>query len=306
MSVQALTSFDPRQFFSPGSRPEVGHYRLDTQISALSVAREFSGRLDVTTADGDRISVVADVDDEFQTGFFQSSIQTPQGTGNLKAGLAQSAYAHNVGVTINGDLDEGEVTDLKKLFEKVSGIFHGFFQGQHEQATAQAVHLAEGFHGLESLSSLDLSVEIVRSVTLVSASGGTPGGAPAPAAAAAIPQSSNGTTAPTPTSDSSDATRLALPVNGEQFTSLIQQVFDALKEVRLDIEKVRRNLPDFLDKLREQLATKLLHQPDSKTADPNYPVGDVSPEHETSSDSRSLLVAYQSVTERSLSLSLQV
>lgn len=304
MSVQPQTSFDPRQFFNLGSRPEVGNYRLDTGVSALAVAREFSGRLDVTTADGDRISVVADIDDEFQTASFQSSIQTPQGTGNFKAGLAQSAHARNFGVTVSGDLDEGEVTDLEKLFEKVSGIFRGFFEGQHEEAKAQTVHLAEGFHGLESLSSLDLSVEIVRSVTLVSASGGTPG--EAPAAAAATPQSSNGTTAPTPSSVSSDATRLALPVNGEQLAALIQQVFDALNEVRLDAEKVRRNLPDFLDKLREQLATKLLHQPDSKTADPNYPVGDVSPEHETSSDSRSLMVAYQSVTERSFSLSLQV
>ncbi|MDH4154274.1 MAG: hypothetical protein OEV01_10860 [Nitrospira sp.] len=304
MSVQSLTSFDPRQFFNPGSRPEVGNYRLDTGVSALSVVREFSGRLDVITADGDRITLVADSDDEYQAGSLHSSVQTHQGTGTLKAGLAQGAHAHNFGVTVSGDLDEDEVTDLEKLFETVSGIFRGFFQGQHEEAKAQTVHLAEGFHGLESLSSLDLSVEIVRSVTIVSASGGTPGGAPA--AAAAIPQSSNGTTAPTPSPASSDTAHLSLPANGEQFASLIQQVFEALNELRGDIDKIRRNLPDFLDQLREHLAGELRHKPESKAAAPHHPVGDVSPEHETSSDSRSLLVAYQSVTERSFSLSLQV
>lgn len=304
MSVQALTAFDPRQFFSPGSRPELGNYRLDTHISALSVTREFSGRFDVTTADGDRITLMADIHDEFQSGSFQSFIQTPQETRNLEAGLTQSAHAHNFGVTVSGDLDEGEVTDLEKLFEKVSGVFRGFFQGQHEQATAQAVHLAEGFHGLESLSSLDLSVEIVRSVTLVSASGGTPGGAPA--AAAAIPQSSNGTTAPTPSPDSSEAPHFALPVNSEQFASLIQQVFDALKEVRLDTEQVRHDLPDFLNKLREQFAAELHEKPEAATADRGHSVGETPHEHDTSTKRHSLLVAYQSVTERSFSLSLQV
>ncbi|MBL8073782.1 MAG: hypothetical protein JNL29_05405 [Nitrospira sp.] len=304
MSVQPLTSFDPRQFFNPGSRPEAGNYRLDTRVSALSVAREFSGRLDVITADGDRISVVADIDDEYQAGSLHSPVQTSEGIGTLSAELARGAGAHNLGVTVSGDLDEAEVTDLEKLFEKVSGIFHGFFQGQHEEAKAQTVHLAGEFRGLKSLSSLDLSVEIVRSLTIVSASGGTPGGAPA--AAVAIPQLSNGTTAPTPSLDSSEAPHFALPVSGEQFASLIQQVFEALNEVRLDTEKVRHNLSDFLDKLRAQFAAELHHKSEAETADHGSSVGEAPREHETLTDSHSLLVAYQSVMERSFSLSLQV
>lgn len=118
------------------------------------------------------------------------------GSGTVSAGFAQSARAHHVGIAVSGDLDEAEVTDLEKLFEKVSSIFRGFVQGRDDEAQTQTLQLAEGFHELEDLSSLDLSVEIIRSVTLVSASGQTPGGAPG--TAVAIPQSSNGTTAPTP------------------------------------------------------------------------------------------------------------
>lgn len=125
---------------------------------------------------------------------------------------------------------------------------------------------------MKSLSSLDLSVEIVRSLTIVSASGGTPGGAPA--AAVAIPQLSNGTTAPTPSLDSSEAPHFALPVSGEQFASLIQQVFEALNEVRLDTEKVRHNLSDFLDKLRAHFAAELHHKSEAETADHGSSVGE--------------------------------
>ena len=304
MSVQPLTTFNPEQLFNLGSRPKEGSHRLDTRISGLSIAQEFSGRLNVTTADGDRITLVADREDRYDAGAVQSIVKTPQGSGTVSAGFAQSARAHHVGIAVSGDLDEAEVTDLEKLFEKVSSIFRGFVQGRDDEAQAQTLQLAEGFHELEDLSSLDLSVEIVRSVTVVSASGETPGGAPG--TAVAIPQPSNGTTAPTPSPNSSDSTRLAALVNSTQFASLIQQVLDALNELSVDLEKVRHHLPAFLDRVREEIARELRREPPLETEARGRSGKDVLPADEPSTDSRSLLVAYQSVTETSLSLSLQV
>ncbi|MFO0699037.1 MAG: hypothetical protein U0236_07395 [Nitrospira sp.] len=304
MSVQPLTSFDPQQVFTLGSQPERGAVRLDTKISALSISQEFSGRLNVTTADGDRVTLVADRDDRYDATAIRSLVETNLGTGAVSAAFAKSAYAHNLGISVSGDLNEAEVTDLKKLFEKVSSIFRGFFQGNDDEAKAQTVHLAERFRGLEHLSSLDLSVEIVRSVTVASTSSHTPGGAPG--TAAAIPWSSNGTTAPTPSPDSSDSTRLAAPVNGGQFASLIQQVLDALNELKVDLETVRQHLPAFLDKLREEFARELLQpEPQSETEARSRSDEDGPPAHDPSIDSRSLLVVYRSFTETSLSLSLQ-
>lgn len=303
MSVQPVTTVNPEQLFNLGSRPQEGSHRLDTRISGFSLAQEFSGRLNVTTADGDRITLVADRDDRYDAGAVQSVVQTPQGSGTVSAGFAQSARAHHVGIAVSGDLDEAEVTDLEKLFEKVSSIFRGFVQGRDDEAQTQTLQLAEGFHELEDLSSLDLSVEIIRSVTLVSASGQTPGGAPG--TAVAIPQSSNGTTAPTPSPNSPGATRLAVLVDSTQFVSLIQQVLDAVNELSVDLEKIRHNLPAFLDQLREELARELRREPPLETEARGRSGKDVLPAHEPSTDSRSLLVAYQSVTETSLSLSLQ-
>lgn len=120
MSVRPLTTFNPEQLFNLGLQPKGGFHRLDTKISGLSIAQEFSGRLNVTTADGDRITLVADRDDRYDAGAVQSVVQPPQGSGTVSAGFAQSARAHHVGIAVSGDLDEAEVTDLEKLFEKVT------------------------------------------------------------------------------------------------------------------------------------------------------------------------------------------
>ena len=303
MSVQPLTTFDPQQLFNLGAGTQEASHRLDTRVIGLSVAQEFSGRLNVTTADGDRVTLVADRDDRYDAGAVQSSVQTLQGSGTVSAGFAQSAHAHNLGIAVSGDLNEAEVTDLEKLFEKVSSIFRGFFQGRDDEAQAQTLHLAEGFGGLDHLSSLDLSVETVRSVTVVSASSETPGGAPG--TAAAIPQPSNGTTAPTLSPDSPDATHLTALVNETQFTSLVQQVLDAVKELNVDLEKVRHHLPAFLDQLREELAGELRPGLQSEAGVRSRSAGDVPGTDEAVTGNHSLLVAYRSVTETFLSLSLQ-
>lgn len=303
MSVQPLTTFNQEQLFNLGSRPQEGSHRLDARISGLSIVQELSGRLNVTTADGDRITLVADRDDRYDAGAVQSVVQTPHGSGTVSAGFAQGARANHVGIAVSGDLNEAEVTDLEKLFEKVSSIFRGFFQGRDDDAQAQTLHLAEGFHGLEHLSSLDLSVEIVRSVTVVSASRETPGGAPG--TVAAIPQPSNGTTAPTPSSDSPDGTHLTVPVKDAQLASLIQQVLDVLKEAKVDLDKVRKHLPDFFDKLHEDLAKELRGEQEPKADPQDHSLPQVSAETNSATTSSSLLVTYRTVTETSLLLSIQ-
>ena len=136
MLVQPLTSFDPQQLFTLGSRPDGGIQRLDTKLSGFSISHEFSGRLNVTTADGDRVTLLADIDEKYEAGFVQSSVETHRAIGTVSTGLAQSARAHNFGVAVSGDLNEAEVTDLEKLFENVSSIFRGFFQGDDEEAKA--------------------------------------------------------------------------------------------------------------------------------------------------------------------------
>jgi hypothetical protein len=303
MPVQALTSIDPHHFFNLRQLSDAGSHRLDTRVSGVAVSNDLSGRLAVTTAEGDRITLTADLATDFRSGSHISQVADDRTTGKVEATYTHYTVQREFGIAVDGDLNKEELHDLQILFGNIANIFRGFFQGQDEGARAHTTKLAEGFTRLNSLSSLDLTVEVVRSVAVVAASHVIPGGAPG--TVAAIPQPSNGTTAPTPSSDSPDGTHLTVPVKDAQLASLIQQVLDALKEAKVELDKVRKHLPDFFDKLREDLAKELRGEPERKADPDDYSLPQVSDEINSPATSSSLLVAYRTFTETSLSLSIQ-
>ena len=157
MTVRDSTSFDPQQFFNLRSISELPPHRLDTRVSGMTVSNDFSGRLSVTTAEGDRITLTADLETDFRSLSYESHAETDRTVGNVGAKYTHSTIQRNFGVTVNGDLNEKELSDLEMLFQKVSNIFRGFFQGQDEDARAHTIKLAEGFKVLDSLSGLDLT-----------------------------------------------------------------------------------------------------------------------------------------------------
>lgn len=211
---------------------------------------------------------------------YRSHVEGNGKTVDVEAKYAEYSLKQEFGVTVEGDLNEEEIKDLAKLFRKVANIFKKYLSGQDDEALAKTAKLAERFGKLSSLSGLSLSVDVERSVTVLAAqiasevSGqqpqasatasqpATPGGAPS--AIAAIPQPSTGTTAPTPPSiavpvaNSADVTHLSAPVQETQRpASLAQQVLDALRESKVEPHKVQKYLPDFFEKLREDLGEEL-------------------------------------------------
>ncbi|UVT20531.1 MAG: hypothetical protein H8K03_00995 [Nitrospira sp.] len=301
MPVEALTKFDPQQFFNLRPIANAGLRRLDTQVSQMAISNDVSGRLSVTTTDGDTIVLTADVGSDYRTGNFHSHVETAQGAVNVGASSAQYAFQRNFGVEVKGDLNEQELHDLGNLFQKLSGIFHGFFQGQDEEARSHTVNLAKQFSESATFSSLDLSVEVVRSVTVVAASAVTAGGAPA--TAAEIPQPSNGTTAPTPPSDSSERGSLTTPMKNAPLASLIKQVIDALKETEAEVHKFQAYLPEFFDKLRESLMRDLPGEPKPTADEPDRAVAQNPDQAPSTPRNGSVHLAYSSVNLATFSFS---
>jgi len=283
MSAQALTQVDPQQFFRPPSTNPTGVQRLDTQVRAVAVSNDFSGRLSVTTAEGDTVTLSAGLESSFRAVNYKSHAEGGGKTVDVHAKYAEYSLKQEFGVTVDGDLNAQEIKDLEKLFRKVANIFKQYLNGQDDGALVRTAKLAERFGHLSSLSGLDLSVEVERSVTVFAAQVAaeatgrpvrpadrqsqtpaptsptvTPG--VAPSAVAAIPQSSTGTTAPTqPSNDavvpaSDAATRLVAPAqDAPQSKSLVRQILDALDASRVETHKVHKYLPDFFQKLREDL-----------------------------------------------------
>lgn len=340
MPVSALTPFDPSRFFqAPAAAPSTSQpapQRLDTKVSAVSAAADLSGRLSVTTAEGDKITLTADFEARYRAVNYQAQAQTENGTAQVKATSVEASLKKQYGVTVEGDLNEQELHDLEKLFRKVSNIFSKYFRGQDDEALAKTTKLADKFGSLSSLSSLDLSVNVERSVTVVAAQVASsvtgspalpenqPAQAPAstqtsstpstpvtpgvaPSTAAAIPQSSTGTTAPTqPAADAAapaaDSTiRLVAPApDASQSKSLAEQVLDALKETKVESEKIRKHLPDFFKKLRENLENELRETREQATEATSD-----KPAASPVSTASSVVVAYQSVRQTSFSLSIR-
>lgn len=304
MSVQSLAGIDPNQFFDLRSTAAIGAHRLDTGVSAVAVSNDFSGRLSVTTAEGDTIRLVADLETDFRAGLYYAHGGSGDPAVSFGAESAQYSLQRDFGITVDGDLNEQELSDLDKLLQTISNIFHGFIERQDEASLAHTPSLTERFRGLASLSSLDLSVEVVRSVAVVAASSVTPGGAPV--TTAAIPQLSNGTTAPTPSSGLSQDGPLTAPEKDTLLASLIQQVFDALKEADTELEKSQKYLPDFFEKLHGDLLSNLQSTPDSKkTEAQDQALEPTSEEAPLPTSNGNAVTVYSSVDLATFSFSIQ-
>jgi hypothetical protein len=328
MPVQALTQFDPQQFFNLSSANGAGTQRLDTKVSGVAVSNDFTGRLSVTTAEGDRITLSADLESDFRAVNYKSHVEGDGKRVNIEAKYAEFSLKQEFGVTVEGDLNEQEVKDLAKLFRRVANIFEKYLNGQDDAALAKTAKLAERFGRLSSLSGLDLNVDVERSVTFLAervasvvtsqsalptgqqpqaastkSSTATPGGAPS--TTAVIPQPSTGTTAPTQQSTdaaapaSDQTTRLVAPAqDASQTQSLVQRVLDALKDTRVESHKVHKYLPDFLQRLREDWGKELRGE---REYDHNQPATHAQTPTPTSS---SVILAYQAVSQTSFSLSI--
>lgn len=72
MSLQALTQINPSWFFHLPKFDDTDIQPLNTQIGKVTVSNEYSGRLSVTIAEGDRITLAADLETDFRAINFRS------------------------------------------------------------------------------------------------------------------------------------------------------------------------------------------------------------------------------------------
>jgi hypothetical protein len=306
MSLQVLTQINPSRFFDLPKSDGTDIQRLNTQVEGIAVSNDFSGRLSVTTAEGDRITLTADLETDFRAINFRSQSSTGGTAVGVEATYREFAYRNELNVAVEGNLSEQELQDLETVFQKASNIFRHFIKGQDEVSLAKVAHLADRFASLPSLASIDLALDLDRSVTQVAAQ----------IASEYIGQgtgetlessSPNRTAAPTPSStpalisDSDKGIRFGLPdsiFSGP--SSLTQQILDILQESRLKPRKIHEHLPSLLARLREQVGEELHREQAHKNSQPNEPAKQTqTPLFMNAAIAR----AYESARESSVSLS---
>lgn len=134
-----------------------GVYRFGA--SAFS-GQNNSASIEITTRDGDKVKIQAA---NSSAGYFEfNQASGPRGSSTqLSAGYMQSA---SFGLSIDGELDEGEMTALQDLLAQVQSLSDQFFGGDFQGAFENAMKL--GFDGNEIADfSLNLSQSQVRQVS---------------------------------------------------------------------------------------------------------------------------------------------
>ena len=137
MALQALTHIDPSRFFQLPNSDAAHVQRLDAQIGAIEVSNDFSGRLSVTTAEGDRITLTADLETDFRAVNFSAQAVTGNTSASVAANYQEFAFRNEFNVAVEGDLNEQEWRDLETIFQKTANIFRNVLKGQDEVSLAR-------------------------------------------------------------------------------------------------------------------------------------------------------------------------
>ncbi len=237
----------------------------DGQGATIAQATELSGHVSVTTIEGDRVTLSAAWRESFQGATYNHLVRRGDIGFQFQQTLAGSESRGDIGFIVEGELNAEERRDLTALFRSVGSVFEQFYRGQTEEGLEQTVGVADAFGEWASLSSLAFDLHVQRSVTVAAAGQSvidsaapsrgldTPG--VAPQAAAAIPSSSLGTTAPT---------QLSIPSSEPRPEVLARQLLDLLDSAQFR----RREMRDLVSQLLERAdrRAKERREPDSDRA----------------------------------------
>ena len=169
MQTQGLSQFDPSRFFQlPETDPQAGR-TANVQVAAIQASTDFSGTFSVVTAEGDKVTLSVDGEENFRYMNYGYKARSDDQHLEFKGESTEYSLSQTLGLTVEGDLNEQEVADLTKLFRKVKNIISNFFRGRDEQAVAKTAKLADQFGSFSTLAGLDLSMDVTRSVTALAA-----------------------------------------------------------------------------------------------------------------------------------------
>ncbi|MDH5640607.1 MAG: hypothetical protein OEY28_04890 [Nitrospira sp.] len=304
MSLQSVTQIDPSRFFQLPKSDDAPVQRLNTQIGGIAVSNDFSGRLSVTTTEGDRITLTTDLETDFRAVNFSAQTSAGGTTVGVAATYKEFTVRNEFSLAVEGDLSEQELRDLETIFQKTANIFSHFIKGQDEVSLAKIAHVADQFSGLSSLSGLDLSLDLERSVMQVAAqiASESIGHGRAGSSESAIPNE-GASFAPASTSDSDRGAGLGLgALQFSGMASLVQQVLDTLNRSQLEPRKIQEHLPSLLAQLRDKVGEELHDERARKNNPPEKPMNEAPA---PLSMNAALALAYESVRESSASLALR-
>jgi hypothetical protein len=138
-----------------------------TNVLAVQASSETRAEIDITTKDGDTvtISLASDV----EVGYACYRRTEPGAGGELEARALVAAASQELQITVEGSLDQKELADIAKLVQQLGRAIRSFVRGD---ATASARQALEA-KARDSLSGFSLELAHSDNLTLIVASATT-------------------------------------------------------------------------------------------------------------------------------------
>lgn len=158
-------------------------------LRALTRSRETDVALQITTDDGDTVTLTLHSEQERTAIDYRSSSRGPGGVERARLSYREASSSQDVTIEVQGSLDAEELSDVNALIQRVRATMDDLLRGDPGRAVAALASLDGNSEEFDSLSGFQLDVSRTETVEMVIArlrqwSRPAPGISPLPAAPA--------------------------------------------------------------------------------------------------------------------------
>jgi hypothetical protein len=160
----ALNGLDPSLWSATQARRESS---TATDLLALQTSSETRAEIDITTKDGDTVTISLASDVEAGYAYYR---RTGPGAGSeVEARALVASASQELQITVQGSLDEQELADIAKLVKQLGQAIRSFVRGDTTASARQALDV----QARDSLSGFSLELAHSDSLTLIGANAET-------------------------------------------------------------------------------------------------------------------------------------
>jgi hypothetical protein len=139
---------------------KLGHAKSFTDLRAMTATRGISAELSITTDEGDVVTLHAASSTEVSYASLRHKERGADGASHQSLSTREVSLTREISMTVEGDLSEEELADIRKLVARLEPVLRGFKPGKGE-AFALRLDASE----FESLAGFQLDIERTSSMT---------------------------------------------------------------------------------------------------------------------------------------------
>jgi hypothetical protein len=156
----------PHRIYNPNQfQDQTASVRGTGSFSRMEGATVFQSQetdLTIVTKEGDHVTISADSDFSLELTTYDSTGRMKGATSQLHSETLSLGSSQEFSISVEGDLNEQEITDIHTVLQSLDKIIDDFQAGRLEQVATRGEKLGT----LESLSSIDATLQVEQSISV--------------------------------------------------------------------------------------------------------------------------------------------